>query len=288
MGMGTVVTSLQQCGASPSAPDRTDDGAEPAIEPKLDDAFSRIVEEGETRLGRDWLEMISTGVVAGLEVGIGILVMLVVLQRTGDDRLLGGLAFSFGFLALLLGHSELFTEGFLIPITTLAAKRARPYAVVRFWLVTLVSNLAGGWLISWIAMNGFPSLARTADRSASQFIDAGAGVRSLCLAVLAGAVITLMTRMQHGTESEPAKIVASVASAFVLAGLPLYHSILDSLVIFAALDTGHSPFGYLDWLSFLGWTVLWNTLGGIGLVTVLRLLRSRKRVAQDRQERGPH
>lgn len=271
--------------AAPGADPDTGDDAPPAIEPKLDDAFTRIVEEGERRLGRDWIEMASTGVTAGLEVGIGILVLLVVEQRTGD-KMLGGLAFSVGFLALLLGHSELFTEGFLIPVTTWAAKRARGVALLRFWLVTLVTNLIGGWIFTWFAIAGFPEIRATARQSAAQFIGAGFGVRSLALGVMAGAVITLMTRMQHGTESEPARITASVAGAFVLAGLPLFHSILDSLVIFAAFHAGHTPFGYFDWLKFLGWAVLWNMVGGIGLVTLLRLVRSRKRVAQDREEVG--
>jgi formate/nitrite transporter FocA (FNT family) len=272
-----------------SSPDRTDGedpeaDADPVIEPKLDQAFDRIVEEGQQRLGRDWLEMLTTALMAGLEVGIGIMTMLVVLQRTGDDKMLGGLGFSVGFLALLLGHSELFTEGFLIPITTVAAKKASVADLLRLWIVTLVANLAGGWLVTWLVMGAFPSLDSTAIRAASQFVDGGINARTLCLGLLAGAVITLMTRMQHGTESETSKIIAAVACAFVLAGLPLFHSILDSLVIFSALHTGHSPFGYLDWLRWLGWAVLWNMVGGIGLVTLLRLVRSRKRVAQDRQD----
>lgn len=258
------------------------DEIEPVIEPKLDDAFTRIIDEGEGRLGRDWLEMGSTGLMAGLEVGIGILVLLVILQRTGD-QLLAGLGFSIGFLALLLGHSELFTEGFLIPVTTWVAKKASFAALLRFWVVTLVTNLVGGWCITWLAIHGFPQIDHTAVESARRFIDAGFGLRSLCLGVLAGAVITLMTRMQHGTESEPVRMAVSVAGAFVLAGLPLFHSILDSLIIFAALHTGRSPFGYLAWLEFLGWTVLWNMVGGVGLVTLLRLVQGRKRVVQDRQ-----
>ncbi len=252
------------------------------IEPKLDDAFSRIVEEGEQRLGRDMTAMAATGLMAGMEVGIGILALLVVEARTGST-MLGGVAFSIGFLALLLGHSELFTEGFLIPVTTAAAGRARWGDLARFWVVTLTTNLLGGWIITWFAITGFPEIRLTAIRSASQFVDAGIGTRSLALGVLAGAVITLMTRMQHGTDSVPARILASVACAFVLAGLPLFHSILDSLVIFAGLHTDRSPFGYLDWLRFLGWSVLWNMVGGIGFVTLLRLVRSRKRVIQDRE-----
>lgn len=265
--------------AEPTDPEPQD----PPIERKLDDAFSRIVEQGEQRLGRDWSSMVATGLMAGLEVGIGILALLVVVQRTGS-QMLGGLAFSIGFLALLLGHSELFTEGFLIPVTTTVAKKARWIDLLRFWAVTLATNLIGGWIITWLAVEGFPEIRSTAVRSASQFIDAGFGTRSMALGLLAGAVITLMTRMQHGTESEPARIVASVGCAFVLAGLPLFHSILDSLVIFTALHTGHTGFGYLDWLGWLAWAVLWNMVGGIGLVTLLRLVRSRKRVSRDREE----
>jgi hypothetical protein len=100
--------------------------------------------------------------------------------------------------------------------------------------------------------------------------------------VLAGAAITLLTRMHQGTDSDGAKVVASVAIAFVLAGVRLFHSVLDSLLAFAALDTGHAPFGYLDWLRFFGWVVLGNLVGGLGLTTLLRLVRSRSRLVDHR------
>lgn len=88
-------------------------------------------------------------------------------------------------------------------------------------------------------------------------------------------VITLMTRMQHGTDSVLGKIAAAVAGAFLLAGLQMFHSILDSLLIFGAMIAGDAPFGYLDWLQWFGYTVVGNIVGGLGLVTLLRLLRSR-------------
>ena len=48
---------------------------------------------------------------------------------------------------------------------------------------------------------------------------------------------------------------------------------------FVALDTGRAPFGWLAWLTWLGWLVLANMVGGLGLTTLLRLVRSRKRLA---------
>jgi hypothetical protein len=94
-----------------------------------------------------------------------------------------------------------------------------------------------------------------------------------------------MTRMQHGTTSDPAKVVAAVAGGFLLAGLAMFHSILDSLVIFAALHAG-APFGYLDWLAWFWWTALLNMVGGLAVVTFLRLLRSKELIQRERAAAG--
>jgi formate-nitrite transporter family protein len=117
-------------------------------------------------------------------------------------------------------------------------------------------------------------------------INGGITLRSFCLAVLAGAAITVMTRMQNGTDSDAVRVFASAFTAFLLAGLQLAHSILVSIEIFCALLTNHAPFGYLDWLGWFGWTVLGNVVGGVGLVTLLRLWRSRELLQAHQQAGG--
>ena len=94
-----------------------------------------------------------------------------------------------------------------------------------------------------------------------------------------------MTRMQHGTDSMPAKIVAAMGGGFLLAGLPLFHSVLDSLLIFGAIHAGAS-FGYLDWLAWFWYTVIFNVLGGVVLVTALRLVRSKELIKERREDGG--
>ncbi|HLN76555.1 MAG TPA: formate/nitrite transporter family protein [Nocardioidaceae bacterium] len=251
------------------------------LEDELEEAFDRIVEEGVQRLHRKWREVLVTGFFGGTEVAMGVLAYLAVRDATGSP-LLGGLAFSIGFLALLLGRSELFTEGFLVPVTTVAAKRATTAQLGKLWGGTLLANLFGGWIVMGLIMVCYPDLHAQAIESAEHFATAPLSLQSFALAVLAGAAITLMTRMQHGTDSMPAKIAAAVAGAFLLAGLEMFHSILDSLLIFGALNTGEAPFGYLDWLQWFSYTVVGNLIGGLGLVTLLRLVRSRDRLAEER------
>ena len=251
------------------------------VEDELTEAFETIVSEGAQRLHRTWREVLSTGFAGGLEVATGVLAMFAVVTETGS-HLLGGLAFSIGFIALLLARSELFTEGFLVPVTAVVAGRASPAQLAKLWGGTLIANLAGGWIVTWIILKAFPEFGRTAIESATKFVNAPLDLRAVCLALLAGSTLTLMTRMQHGTTSDPARIVAAVAGGFLLAGLSLFHSILDSLVIFSALHAG-APFGYGAWLGWFWYTVLLNMAGGLVVVTFLRLLRSKNLIEAERK-----
>ena len=54
---------------------------------------------------------------------------------------------------------------------------------------------------------------------------------------------------------------------------------------FAALQAG-APFGYLDWLGLAAFAALGNMLGGLGLVTILRLLQVPHKVLAERHQNG--
>src|SRR3954451_11804877 len=250
------------------------------MEDELAEAFDRIVSEGAQRLHRTWREVLTTGLAGGLEVATGVVALLAVYAETGS-HLLAGIAFGIGFIALLLAKSELFTEGFLVPVTAVVAGRAGLGQLAKLWAGTLAANLVGGWLVMWVVLHALPDLGATAIESATTFVDAPLDLRSVCLALLAGSFITLMTRMQQGADSEVGKVAAAVAGAFLLAGLVLFHSILDSLIIFGALHAG-APFGYGDWLAWFWYTALLNVVGGLGVVTLLRLVRSKELLEQER------
>jgi formate/nitrite transporter FocA (FNT family) len=250
-------------------------------EDEVVEAFDRVVSQGAQRLHRTWREVLATGLAGGLEVGVGVLALVAVYAQTGS-HLLAGLAFSVGFIALLLARSELFTEGFLLPVTAVVAGRASWGQLARLWSGTLVANLVGGWAFMWVVAHAFPELAPTMVESARHFVESPLDLRAVCLAFLGGVGITLMTRMQNGTSADGAKIVAAVAGAFVLAGLQLFHSILDSLLVFGAIHTGTAPFGYGEWLAWFWYTTLLNMAGGLLVVTLVRLVRSKELLERER------
>jgi formate/nitrite transporter FocA (FNT family) len=256
---------------------------EPPVEPEpeLEQAFDRLVEEGSARLARPLSTLAVTGLLGGIDVGTGVLAYLIVHEATGST-VLAGLAFSIGFVALLLARSELFTENFLVPVAAVAARRGSVGGLARLWTVTLLANLAGGWVVSWLIMQASPALHATAIEVGAHYAQLGINLRSFCLAVLAGMVITLMTRMQHSTESLEVQLVPALLFGALLAAGQLFHCVLDSILMFAALIAG-APFGYLDWLSALVFSILGNVVGGVGLVAFLRLARVPHRIAEERR-----
>ncbi|MEV7098790.1 formate/nitrite transporter family protein [Amycolatopsis sp. NPDC051045] len=251
-------------------------------EPDLEEAFDRIIAEGRDRLGRPLLPLAATGLLGGVDVAVGVLAYLVVEHETGQP-LPASAAFTIGFIALLLARSELFTENFLVPVTALASGMGTWPRLLRLWLVTLTTNLAGGLAMAGMIVVALPDLRATAAANGLHYATLGTSWRSLFLAVLAGAVLTLMTRMQHATDNMGVKLVAAVAMPFLLVGAQLFHSVLDSIIMFAGLLGGLAHYSWGDWALALAWSSLGNILGGIGLVTSIRLLRVAHRVeeAQD-------
>ncbi len=276
---------------------KADERARPAVwsDPALDDAvaeievedtFIRAVDEGRRRISRRLVPLLATGLVGGIDVGTGVLALLLV-EDTTHSKLLGGLAFSVGFIALALARSELFTEDFLIPVSTVIARQAQVRGLLRLWLGTLVGNLAGGWIFTWLIIAGFPALRGQAIKSGAYYVGLGLGGRAFVLAIIGGAVITLMTWMQHGSEAIAGKIVAAITGAFLLGAAGLNHAIVNSLLMFAALQTGHAPFGYLQWAETAGWAAIGNFVGGVGLVTLLRIVQVPHTVKAEREHPAP-
>ena len=256
-------------------PEHEQTGQEGAEDESVQGALRGAADKGTQRLNRTATSLLATGGIAGIDVGIGVLAKLSVLEATGSE-LLGGLAFSIGFIAILLGKSELFTENFLIPVAAVLRDSRSVGSIVRLWGLTGIGNLVGGWVIMAIIVLAIPRISESDVllETAYHFVEMGIGWEMFASAVLAGAAITLMTWMEQGATTPGAKIVAVSAMAFVLAGTPLLHTVVSSLEMFGALQRS-AAFGYLDWAGVLGVAVVGNIVGGVGLVTVLRLVQAR-------------
>src|SRR5438132_8379034 len=114
--------------------------------PQADEIYERARQEGRRRLSRPLTELAATALVGGFDVTFGVvafaLVAGAVAAQTGPEvaRLAGALAFGIGFVFVVVGKSELFTENFLVPVAGLDRGHRDWLKLVELWAATLCST----------------------------------------------------------------------------------------------------------------------------------------------------
>jgi formate/nitrite transporter FocA (FNT family) len=255
------------------------------VSAEVNTAFHASVDLGRERLNRSLPGLLATGAVGGIDVSIGLLALFTVEHATGS-ALLGALAFGIGFIALTLAGSELFTENFLVPVNAVVAGQATIRQLLRLWAGTLVANLVFGWIMAGLIVAAAPELRSTALEKGTHIAQQGIGGSLLAAAILGGTVITLMTWMERGTPSVPAKLVAAMSAAFILGSGVVVHAVVNTLEMFAALHVG-APFGYLRAAEILGFVTVGNLVGGLGFVTMLRLVQVGSETVREERIQAP-
>ena len=122
------------------------------LDEQPDEILGQAVDVGRERLGRTPLDIVITAVIGGVEVSLGCLasaaVVGAVLSAAPGVGLfgapaIGGVVFPIGFLFVVLGRSELFTENFLIPVVAVLNGERRPRELVELWALSWLGNILG-------------------------------------------------------------------------------------------------------------------------------------------------
>ncbi|UIJ73016.1 formate/nitrite transporter family protein [Aurantimonas sp. HBX-1] len=226
--------------------------------------------EGERELDRGAFALMMSGLAAGLSIGFSVVVpaiVMVALPDTPWSHLLVSLGYTVGFLIVVLGRQQLFTENTLTPILPLLSGPSwhRLWRVLRLWGIVLVSNIAATWVFSGVL--AFTPLfdpetkAAIAEYSRST-IESSFG-EMFIKAVFAGWLIALMVWLMPASgDSKPLVIIIVT---YVVALAHLAHIIAGSVEASFLVHIGEASFGDYGLLFFLP-TLLGNTIGGVLLV----------------------
>src|SRR3954454_1815240 len=109
--------------------------------------------EGESVLERTAAALLLSGLAAGLSMGFSLVVQGELHAHLPDGptrALLSPLGYTIGFLIVVLGRQQLFTENTLTPILQLLHNRdlSTLGRVVRLWVLVLSANIVGTWLFA--------------------------------------------------------------------------------------------------------------------------------------------
>lgn len=245
--------------------------------PDPQEIYQRAEEEGRRRLDMPAGEQVATGFIAGLTVVFGIIALGLVESllepHFGPEvaKLGGALGFGAGLVFLIVGRAELFSENFFDPVAaTIERSGTKSWGrLLRLWGITLVLNLVGGAvLVGIMTVDGaLPAastdvLARIAEEVAGKTWTA-----TLARAVLAGALVTLLSYMLNATNSVAARIPVAFLVGFVLALGPFDHVVVSALHLLFGIWLRDAA-GYGDLLANIGLAASGNVVGGVLLMTL--------------------
>jgi formate/nitrite transporter FocA (FNT family) len=247
--------------------------------PQPEEIYERTREEGRRRLARPVLELAATALVGGFDVAFGVAAyalaggLVEARSGAGVAQLVGALAFGIGFVFVVVGRSELFTENFLVPIAGLEGRSRDSWLkLAELWVATLILNLVGGAVLA-IILTSQGVLAGASHRAVLDLTDRLTGystLTSFLSAIVAGALMTLMTWFVEGAaQSMGVRIVMGwIVGALIVLGT-FNHAIVSTIEIVFGMRYGADA-GIGDLFSNLGLAVGGNLVGGLLLVTFAR------------------
>jgi formate/nitrite transporter FocA (FNT family) len=244
--------------------------------PSPEEIYERAKDEGKRRLSMPMLEQVATGFIAGVTIVFGIVALGVVTALVepelgpGVAKLSGALAFAIGVVFLVVGRSELFSENFFDPVAAAIDGPRRAWArLARLWLTVLVLNLVGGAvLVAVLTVEGaIPAESRTALVKVAEEIVAKQWPATLARAVLAGALITLLSYMLKAVNSVAARILVAYMVGFFLALGPFDHVVVSALHVLSGVWLSGTV-GYVELMSNIALAAVGNLVGGLLLITL--------------------
>lgn len=229
--------------------------------------------EGEGELRRSPSALAWSGLAAGLSMGFS-LVGRGLLEANLPDQswrsIITSLGYSIGFLIVIMGRQQLFTENTLTAILPLLAHRGRRtwMRVSRLWGIVLLSNLLGTLLFAWIVGHTdiFSPDAKAAFTHIGMRTIAGGFWVTVLRGIFAGWLIALMVWLLPTAESARLWVIIIITTLIGLGELS--HVIAGSVETLYVVVTGDASWGaYFGW--FLIPALLGNIVGGVSLVALL-------------------
>lgn len=228
-------------------------------------------------MGRSTRGLSLSGISAGLDLGFSVMLMIVVLTLFEGIfsepvlHLLASNMYPIGFIFVVLGRSELFTEHTTLAVLPVLQRLASIKKLIRLWVIVYLSNIAGGLVFALILTHvaGTIHLLKISalEKIALSFVEYS-GMMTLLTAALAGWLMGLLAWLVAAARETISQIfiIWIITASIGLAGLP--HCIVGNIEVVSGVIAGSISFA--EYLSFLIPTTIGNALGGVLFVGVLK------------------
>jgi formate/nitrite transporter FocA (FNT family) len=240
--------------------------------PSAREIYERVIQDARDELARPPSRLGFSALLSGATVGLSGLAAALVLSALHGARaatLVAALAYPIGFVAAILGRSQLFTENTLYPVALVLAERRHLTATARLWIVVFVANAVGSFLLALLVVQ----TGAVGGGAARELVSLGTQMRAgpfaanFWSAVVSGWLLALVAWLVEAAEAAVGQVLVIAALTFLVALGKFDHSVASTGEVFAAMLDGSVSVGATA--GWLGTAVLGNVVGGIGIVALL-------------------
>ena len=229
--------------------------------------------DGDEELNRSVSALGWSGLAAGMSMGFSFVGQSLLYSHLPDvpwRPLLTALGYPLGFLLVIIGRQQLFTENTLTAIIPLLARRNSEtfFKVVRIWTIVLLSNLVGAHLFAWVIGNT-PMFTREVQEAMMKVATHAMSVTfgtAILRGIFAGWLIAMVVWMLAAVST--GRIAVIVIVTYVVGLANLTHIVAGAVEVLFLAMVGARP-----WMEVVGTylipTLLGNIIGGVSLTAAI-------------------
>jgi len=234
--------------------------------------YEIIRREGEEELARTNRSLIWSGVAAGLMMSFSVLgeaIFRTYLPDAPHAYLIENIGYSFGFLLVIMGRLQLFTENTITTVfpTLTDPSRKMFLATARLWTIVLAANVVGAFVAAFVMHSGAISEDfRPAIHSLSEHATGMGGYESFLRGIPAGILVAAMVWSMP--QANTGRFFVILAFTWLIAAGDFTHIIAGSVEMAYLMTGGDLGLGPALFGFFLP-VLLGTIVGGTAVFTMI-------------------
>ena len=242
------------------------------------EVLAQELEKGVLELRRPRVGIFLSGLSAGLDIGFGPLLMAAILTTpTGDispvlHELVVSSAYAVGFIFVVIGRSDLFTEHTTLAVIPVLDGQASWGELARVWGLIYTSNIIGAVAFAGLAVLLGPAydvVSPAAFGELARPLIRFSWWATLLAAVLAGWLMGLLTWLVSASRGTISALVSVWLVTLVIGYGHLPHSIAGTVEVLFGLFAGQGV-SVVEFGRFLLLSTVGNVVGGTVFVGLLK------------------
>ena len=254
---------------------------------ETDEVFQRIVVAADEEIDTGTRELFFSGLAAGFAITITFLALASMTAKTDGDPLLSAVLYPLGFVYIILGGYQLYTENTLPPVALVLERLASIPALLRTWGVVLLGNFAGGafgaLVLAYTGVFSPETAAVAVDISRKGietpwwdlFFKAG----------FAGLVVAGVVWLDYASRDTISRLVLVYIAFLIIPLADLFHVVVSFTELVYLVYLGEAAL-LSGLVGFVLPVLLGNTIGGVLLVTVVNYFQTTERRLESARKDG--